>query len=193
MKRDSSQKEVRFRLRNFVSLGLKNLGLTEAFLIEASHIARCPLPTTSLGHIDYGDMPASHWVWLCRFLYLPLDPSTGQWSTSIQRYDAGQAIMEGRFVLPRTARVMKLLKGYIERERSDVRFQKESYGDPLLTRMIGERRSKVKKRRTLRRKNQKRYTSLRHQYVAISQSGNSLPRMRPFRKAGASSSTWSLE
>ena len=167
MKRDSSQRDVRSRIRNFVILGLKNLGLTESFLLRASRMARCPLPTTSLGHIDYGEMPVSQWVWLCRFLYLPLDPSSGQWLTNIQQYHAGQAIMEGRFTLPRTAKVTKLLKGYLERERSDIRFQKESYGDPLLTRMMAERRSKVKERRTLRRRNLKRYTSLRRQCAAV--------------------------
>lgn len=171
MKDDSNRKGASVRIRSAVILGLKNLGLTESFLIRASRADRCLLPTTRLGHIDYANIPISQWVWLCRLLYLPLDPSSSQWMTNLQQHYVGQAIMEGRFVLPRTRSVTRLLKRFIERERSDVRFQKESYGDPLLTRMISQRRLKVKERRMLRRANQKRYAHL----LNYEMSGNPLP------------------
>ena len=82
-----------------VNIALYELGLSEAFLLEAFRRVK-GRPKFKEGQWDVSQVAWMEWEWICKKLHLPLDSYSSGYERMTHKLRVGQALLEGSFVLP---------------------------------------------------------------------------------------------
>jgi len=106
------------RFADTVNVGIKELGLTETFLIEAFKAKGNPISGVENGRINFLKIPVCQWVEVCQFL-LVYEPSEDLDLRKTLVENVGQAILNGTFSLPITSEVRNLFEEYINSDKAN--------------------------------------------------------------------------
>ena len=175
-----SHESSELRLKTCVLQALRNLGVSESYLISTMTTYNHKSALNRRGVLNFQNISVSDWIWLCEFLYMPIDPIADEWMRAYQRNHACAAILEGRFILPMTEEVRILLGEFLRQEKTSIRFNKKQYGSPLLERVIAERRKEVKGRRMMRLQNRIRMATTKNAFQSLSTNGQGFQTIHSF-------------
>lgn len=118
-------------LQNTVNLALCELGLPESFLISALALFGYKIPFTKNGSRNYGAMSLDVWIFLCELCHLDINSISTGYFRQMHVYHVGQAIREGRYLLPRTQRLESLYREHLLRKRDSIRWEANHLGHRL--------------------------------------------------------------